>query len=283
MAALAAAHRPRARSPPPVVEHEAISKLLRDIGIAKLHAFADRLARTDAEDAYRAVEGTDRLGVRGSRSPSGPGTGRWRPRARLRGRSASLPTDALNLDRKQTILGAFFAVGRGAVEAHRCRRPGRVRSRTGRGCGPYLRLGEDHERRSAVFSDDPDLLRERPAASRARLYHGGLRCTGTFHAARRAQRQIPDRHRRARPEGRALGPGARPDAAGVCRRDLRRVSRHGPAAQYQQRRLHPHHRAAAHSRCAGAVAGAGAPRRDLPRALRRLVSCATRRSTTRAS
>ena len=63
------------------------------------------------------------------------------------------------------------------------------------------------------FRHDPDLLRQRPAASRPRLYDGGLRCAGALHAARRAPRQVPDRHRRARPEGRAIGAARR-----ACRR-----------------------------------------------------------------
>jgi DNA polymerase III subunit delta' len=102
----------------------------RDQGIdaAALHAFADRLARSDAEAAYRAVEelvgqlltrlavaaargtaGADREGELlrrlGGRAPAA----RW---AELRGEIGRgfARTDALNLDRKQTILGAFFAI-----------------------------------------------------------------------------------------------------------------------------------------------------------------------------
>ena len=51
-----------------------------------------------------------------------------------------------------------------------------------------------------------------------------VRCAGALHAARRATRQIPDRHRRARPEGRALGAGPRADAAGIRRPRLGRHS-----------------------------------------------------------
>src|SRR6266851_3800630 len=114
--------------------YDAVLALLsREAGIdqSALHAFADRLARGDAEEAYRAVEELvvqllarvagaaargsgdappaaheslvlQRLGNRASAA-------RW---AELRdeiGRSFAR-TDALNLDKKQTILGAFFAI-----------------------------------------------------------------------------------------------------------------------------------------------------------------------------
>jgi len=115
--------------------YEAVLALIsRDGGIdpAALHAFADRLARGEAEEAYRAVEELvtqllARLAVAaaGGRAGEPPPTARegavvqrlsvraratrW---AELRdeiGRSFAR-TDALNLDRKQTILGAFFAI-----------------------------------------------------------------------------------------------------------------------------------------------------------------------------
>ena len=113
--------------------YEAVLALLsRDGGIdpAALHAFADRLARSEAEEAYRAVEELvtqllARLAVaaaRGREPQTTAGEGavvqnlsRRAPAARwaaLRdevGRSFAR-TDALNLDRKQTILGAFFAI-----------------------------------------------------------------------------------------------------------------------------------------------------------------------------
>ena len=109
----------------------------REDGIdpAALHAFADRLARGEAEEAYRAVEelvaqllarvagaaagrtaGVDEtregavLRRLGERAPAA----RW---AELRdeiGRSFAR-TDALNLDKKQTILGAFFAIAGFAI------------------------------------------------------------------------------------------------------------------------------------------------------------------------
>jgi DNA polymerase-3 subunit delta' len=98
---------------------------------AALHAFADRLARPDAEDAYRAVEELvgqllARLAIDAAR-----GTGGADEESALRRLGGRVPaagwaslreevgqsfgrTDALNLDRKQTILGAFFAIERAA-------------------------------------------------------------------------------------------------------------------------------------------------------------------------
>jgi DNA polymerase III subunit delta' len=113
--------------------YEAVLGLLsREPGIdpAALHAFADRLVRSDAEEAYRAVEELmaqllARIAGAAARGSAGANRGaegavlrrlgeqapaaRW---AELRdeiGRSFAR-TDALNLDRKQTILGAFFAI-----------------------------------------------------------------------------------------------------------------------------------------------------------------------------
>jgi len=131
--------------------YEAVLALLspeRGIDPVALHAFADRLARGDAEEAYRAVEelmaqflarvagaaargnaaaeprafpdppplvGEGRVGAEpresavlrrlGERAPAA----RW---AELRDEIGRLfaRTDALNLDKKQTILGAFFAI-----------------------------------------------------------------------------------------------------------------------------------------------------------------------------
>src|SRR5437660_390346 len=115
----------------------ALTLLSRDAGIdpAALHAFADRLARSEADEAYRVVEAAvsqllaqlakasagssgepealpERSAVLrrlGGRAPAA----RW---AALRGEieESFARTDALNLDRKQTILGAFFAIERAA-------------------------------------------------------------------------------------------------------------------------------------------------------------------------
>jgi DNA polymerase-3 subunit delta' len=83
-----------------------------------LHGFADRLARTDADEAYRTVEellrqhlarsaiAATRQGLRGQAA-------RWAElRARIDDEFAR--ADGLNLDRKQTIMGAFFAISKAA-------------------------------------------------------------------------------------------------------------------------------------------------------------------------
>ena len=140
---------------------------------------------------------------------------------------------------------------------------------------PYQRRGEDDDR-PALFPDDPDLLRQRSAASRPRLYDGRVRRAGAVYAARWVSGQIPDRQRRAWPEGRAIGARRRHCAAGILRPHLARLARDDAASQHQQRRFHPHDRAAPCARRRGAVAGAGTARRDLSRALRRLV-CGARR------
>ncbi|HEY1258915.1 MAG TPA: DNA polymerase III subunit delta' [Stellaceae bacterium] len=100
--------------------------------MARLHGFAEQLARRDAEDAYRAggellLQLLARVAVEGARrAPEGTETvagegeairhlgshadpARW---AALRGQIAEsfAQTDALNLDRKQAVLGAFFAI-----------------------------------------------------------------------------------------------------------------------------------------------------------------------------
>ncbi len=59
-------------------------------------------------------------------------------------------------------------------------------------------------------------------------------------------------------------------------RDLRRVPRHGTPSEHQQRRLHPHHRAAPYPWRAGAVARTRKPRRDLSRPVCRMVLGARR-------
>jgi DNA polymerase III subunit delta' len=107
------------------------------IDVGRLHGFADRLARSDAEAAYRATEELlsqllarlaaaavgERIGpqpspdgeiVAGERAAievlaAGAGPARWaRLHAEIAGDFAA--ADALNLDRKQTLLGAFFAI-----------------------------------------------------------------------------------------------------------------------------------------------------------------------------
>jgi DNA polymerase-3 subunit delta' len=115
-----------------------VALLSRDRGIdpAALHAFADRLARPDAEEAYRAVEELvgqllAHLAIGAARGAGGVGAGADEDSALLRRLGSRVPaagwarlrdeigqsfsrTDGLNLDRKQTILGAFFAIERAA-------------------------------------------------------------------------------------------------------------------------------------------------------------------------
>jgi DNA polymerase III subunit delta' len=83
-----------------------------------LHGFADRLARADAEDAYRTVEELLRQHLarrataaaqRGARGEAS----RWAS-VRAEIGDAFARTDGLNLDRKQTIMSAFFAIERAA-------------------------------------------------------------------------------------------------------------------------------------------------------------------------
>ncbi|HEX3954559.1 MAG TPA: DNA polymerase III subunit delta' [Stellaceae bacterium] len=111
-----------------------LALLARDRGIdpAALHAFADRLAHNEAEDSYRAVEELlgqllARFAVSAARA-STPGGHESAVLQRLGGRAPAARwaelradleqsfarTDALNLDRKQTILSAFFAIERAA-------------------------------------------------------------------------------------------------------------------------------------------------------------------------
>ena len=126
----AAASAARSTSPPPAGSSlprpsRSCSQVPR-IDVAGLHAFADRLARTEAEDAYRAVEellsqfsldDCARLAVAARRrSPARSASNARATPAGALGRIARgdrpdfARTDALNLDRKQTILGAFFAI-----------------------------------------------------------------------------------------------------------------------------------------------------------------------------
>jgi DNA polymerase III subunit delta' len=81
-----------------------------------LHGFADKLARGEAEDSYRALEELlrqhlARQAAAAARSGARNEAARW---ARLRDDVAGdfARADGLNLDRKQTILGAFFAIER---------------------------------------------------------------------------------------------------------------------------------------------------------------------------
>jgi DNA polymerase-3 subunit delta' len=102
------------------------------IDIASLHGFADRLARVDAEDAYRAsaellsqflsrlAAGAARGMLDGNEIVAGEGAAMQRLAARadparwagVRSEieRSFVAADELNLDRKQTVLGAFFAI-----------------------------------------------------------------------------------------------------------------------------------------------------------------------------
>jgi DNA polymerase-3 subunit delta' len=112
--------------------HRSLLGLLsREQGVdqAALHAFADRLARGEADAAYRAVEelvgqllaDIARAAARSSSDERTPlqrlaaraPAARWAELRNEIGESFAR-TDALNLDRKQTILGAFFAIERTA-------------------------------------------------------------------------------------------------------------------------------------------------------------------------
>ena len=116
---------------------EVVGLLSPDNGVeaAALHAFAERLARAEADNAYRVVEELvsellAEIAVTSARGSAEPGPGcPSASAAALRRLGTRAPaahwaelrdhigqsfarTDALNLDRKQTILGAFFAIDR---------------------------------------------------------------------------------------------------------------------------------------------------------------------------
>ena len=81
-----------------------------------LHGFADKLARADAEDSYRTLEELlaqhlSRRAMATARAGNGDEAARW---AKVRSEIGEnfARTDGLNLDRKQAILGAFFAIER---------------------------------------------------------------------------------------------------------------------------------------------------------------------------
>ncbi|HXO91990.1 MAG TPA: DNA polymerase III subunit delta' [Stellaceae bacterium] len=102
------------------------------IDLARLHAFADQLARADAEDGYRA--GAELLSQFLARMAAGAARRRLGEQQVVAGESAAMQrlaaradparwaalreeigqgfatADQLNLDRKQAMLGAFFAI-----------------------------------------------------------------------------------------------------------------------------------------------------------------------------
>lgn len=95
------------------------------LDLRALHGLADRLARADAEESYRAVEELLRhdlaqRAIAAARAGRRGDAARW---ARVRDSVGDefARADGLNLDRKQAILSAFFAVEAavGAVQARR--------------------------------------------------------------------------------------------------------------------------------------------------------------------
>jgi DNA polymerase III subunit delta' len=83
-----------------------------------LHGFAERLARPDAEDGYRTVEELlrqhlARRAIAAARSGTRAEAARW-ARVRTEIGDEFARADGLNLDRKQTIMSAFFAIERAA-------------------------------------------------------------------------------------------------------------------------------------------------------------------------
>ena len=88
------------------------------IDVLALHGFADRLARPDAEDSYRTVEELLRqhvahLAIDAARRGTHAEAARW---AKVRSEigDAFARADGLNLDRKQTIMSAVWAIDRAA-------------------------------------------------------------------------------------------------------------------------------------------------------------------------
>ncbi|HWB48107.1 MAG TPA: DNA polymerase III subunit delta' [Stellaceae bacterium] len=84
-----------------------------------LHGFADKLSRADAEEAYRAVEELlrqhlARRALDAAQAGRGGEAARWASVRDAIGEEFAR-TDGLNLDRKQTILNAFFAIEQAAA------------------------------------------------------------------------------------------------------------------------------------------------------------------------
>jgi len=86
------------------------------IDVLALHGFAERLARADAEGGYRTVEELlrqhlARRAITAARRGMRAEAARWaKVRAEIGDQFAR--TDGLNLDKKQTIMSAFFAIER---------------------------------------------------------------------------------------------------------------------------------------------------------------------------
>jgi DNA polymerase-3 subunit delta' len=99
--------------------HKTMSAMLSrrpGIDVLAVHAFADRLSRAEAEDSYRVVEELLRQHL-ARRSLAAARAGDRRKAARWASLGSEIAgdfarADGLNLDRKQTILSAFFAIER---------------------------------------------------------------------------------------------------------------------------------------------------------------------------
>jgi DNA polymerase-3 subunit delta' len=88
------------------------------IDVLALHGFAERLARPDAEDSYRTVEELlrqhlARLAITAARHGTRAEAARW-ARVRTEIGDEFARADGLNLDKKQTIMSAFFAIEQAA-------------------------------------------------------------------------------------------------------------------------------------------------------------------------
>ena len=97
-------------------------------------------------------------------------------------------------------------------------------------------------RRRVLLRHDADLLRQRGAASRARVHDDRGRRPGPAHAPARGGRLLPHRHRRARRAGRPgrRGEGVTPQE--LADRNAERFRALLPRLERPERLLHPHHR-----------------------------------------
>ena len=123
----------------------------------------------------------------------------------------------------------------------------------------------------SLLSHHADLLRECAAAPGPCLFDHRVRCHCATEAGAGDRHLVPDRHRRARAEDRALGKARRAHADGVCDRHFGRVSRPVGQAGAQLRRLHPHHRTAPQARRAEALRNPARSRLHLQEHLHRPV------------
>ncbi len=95
-------------------------------------------------------------------------------------------------------------------------------------------------RQAFLLHHHAHLLRQRRPAPGHRLLHDHVRRAGALPSRRRLRRQVPDRPRRARPEGGGGSRGPQHDAAGLVRFPGPRLHGHLADARDFQRRLHPH-------------------------------------------